>query len=544
MTRTVRAGLATLVLLGATSAAAVFLFAGDATAASAAPRAAHRPATGQYGDNYEEVTVVMRDNDYLPQTLTVDPGTVVKWTNEGRSKHNVIPDQASTGWKSPTIKPKKSFEQKLDKPGAYGYFCTFHGAPGKGMYGTLIVKNADGTIPPVKLPRSKHVASGKPRTIKVPQDVKKIQTAVDSAPPGSLILVSPGVYKEAVTVTTDRLVIRGLDRNKVILDGGYSLDNGVKVLGANGVAVENMTAQKFTKNGFFWTGVKGYRGSYLTATRTGDYGIYAFDATDGIFEHLYGSGSPDAAVYIGQCYPCNAVVRDAIGEYNGLGFSGTNAGGNLIIMNSVWRHNRAGIVPNSGDGEKNPPQHDAVVIGNLVYDNNNGKTPAIDAAILGQGNGILVAGGNDDLVTKNRVFDHDIAGIGIVPIPDKTVWLPNRNRVVDNVVSKSGEADLAWFGGTANCFGGNQFTSSKPSNIEAVLPCTGTAVPATDQLDLQKYLDASKPKSVDYTKAKTPKVPKQPGMKHAATAKARPATGIVIKVNLAAIKTPRAPSTG
>ena len=221
MTRTGRAGLAALVLLGATTAAAVSLFAGDGTAAPAAPRVAHRPATGQYGENYAEVTVVMKDNDYLPQTLTVDPGTVVKWTNEGRSKHNVIPDQASTGWKSPTIKPKKSFEQKLDKPGAYGYFCTFHGAPGKGMYGTLIVKNADGTIPPVKLARSKRVASGKPRTIKVPQDVKKIQTAVDSAPPGSLILVSPGVYKEAVTVTTDRLVIRGLDRNKVILDGGY-----------------------------------------------------------------------------------------------------------------------------------------------------------------------------------------------------------------------------------------------------------------------------------------------------------------------------------
>ncbi len=305
------------------------------------------------------------------------------------------------------------------------------------MYGTLIVKNADGTIPEVTLPRAKKAASGKPRTIKVPKDVKKIQTAVDKAPPGSLILVSPGVYREAVTVTTDRLVIRGLDRNKTILDGGYKLDNGIKVLGADGVAVENMTARKFTKNGFFWTGVKGYRGSYLTATRTGDYGIYAFDATDGIFEHLYGSGSPDAAVYIGQCYPCNAVVRDVLGEYNGLGFSGTNAGGNLIIMNSVWRHNRAGIVPNSGDGEANPPQHDAVVIGNLVYDNNNGTTPAIDAAILGQGNGILVAGGNDDLVTKNRVFDHDIAGIGIVPIPDKTVWLPNRNRVVDNVVSNS-----------------------------------------------------------------------------------------------------------
>ncbi len=53
------------------------------------------------------------------------------------------------------------------------------------------------------------------------------------------------------------------------------------MLGASGVAVENMTARNYTKNGFFWTGAKGYRGSYLTATRTGDYAIYAFDSVDG-----------------------------------------------------------------------------------------------------------------------------------------------------------------------------------------------------------------------------------------------------------------------
>jgi hypothetical protein len=332
----------------------------------------------------------------------------------------------------------------------------------------------------------------------------------------------------------------------VILDGGFKLDNGVKVLGANGVAVENMTARNFTKNGFFWTGVKGYRGSYLTSTRTGDYGIYAFDSVDGIFDHDYGSGSPDAGFYIGQCFPCNAIITDSLAEYNGLGYSGTNAGGNLIVTKSVWRYNRSGIVPNSGEGEKNPPQHDATIVGNLVYSNNNGKTPAIDAAILAQGNGILVAGGNNNLVRHNRVFDHDIAGIGIVPNPETTVWFSSTNRVVDNVVSNSHEADLAWFGGDGNCFADNRFTTSKPSNIEAVLPCSGTPVPATDSLDLQKYLDASKPNSVDYRKAKTPKPPKLAGMKNASGAKAKPAVGIVIKVDVNAVPTPRAPrsSTG
>jgi hypothetical protein len=409
------------------------------------------------------------------------------------------------------------------------------------MYGTLIVKNADGSLPPVDLdrPAVKKNDTGSKRTIEVPKDVRRIQSAVDRARPGDLILVSPGVYEEAVTVTTDRIVIRGLDRNTVILDGGFRLDNGIRVLEADGVAVENMTARRFTTNGFFWTGSTGYRGSYLTATRNGSYGTYAFDSTDGILEHIYGSGSPDAALYIGQCFPCNALVTGVLAEYNGLGYSGTNAGGNLIVTNSVWRRNRVGIVPNTLDSEANPPQHEATVVGNLVYDNNNDRTPAIDAAILGQSNGILVAGGNENLVRANRVYDHDIAGIGLVPIPDANVWFPNRNRVEDNVVSDSRIADLGWFGGEGNCFAGNTFTTSKPTNIEAVLPCAGTPVPATDQFDLSPYLDETKRESVDYRKAKTPKPPRLPGMKRPAKAKARPAVGIVVDVDVMAIPVPK-----
>ena len=53
-----------------------------------------------------------------------------------------------------------------------------------------------------------------------------------------------------------------------------------------------MTARNYTSNGFFWTGVDGYRGSYLTAYRNGDYGIYAFDSVNGLFEHSYAAGQP------------------------------------------------------------------------------------------------------------------------------------------------------------------------------------------------------------------------------------------------------------
>ena len=203
----------------------------------------------------------------------------------------------------------------------------------------------------------------------MPADHPTIQDAVDAAAAGDLILVSPGVYNEAVNVTTPELTIRGLDRNEVVLDGEFQLDNGIRVLGAGGVAVENMTARNYTFNGFFWTGVDGYRGSYLTAYRNGDYGLYAFDSVNGLFEHSYAAGSPDAGVYIGQCYPCDAVIDDVHAEYNGLGYSGTNAGGNLLIVNSRFNNNRAGIVPNSGSYELCYPQRETTIVGNVVYSN-------------------------------------------------------------------------------------------------------------------------------------------------------------------------------
>src|SRR5690606_8376156 len=163
--------------------------------------------------------------------------------------------------------------------------------------------------------------------------------------------------------------------------------NGIRVVGADGVAIENMTARNYTTNGFFWTGVEGYRGSYLTAYRNGDYGIYAFDSVGGLLEQSYASGSPDAGFYIGQCYPC-----DAVSDHNGLGYAGTNSGGALYIVNSTFRNNRAGIVPNSGSYELCYPGRETTIVGNRVYDNNQPDTPAIDVAFDAMGNGVLVAG--------------------------------------------------------------------------------------------------------------------------------------------------------
>ena len=417
-------------------------------------------------------------------------------------------------------------------------------------------------------------------TLRVPGDHDTIQAAVDAAQPGDLILIEPGVYEEAVNVTTDELTIRGLDRNEVILDGGFELDNGIRVTGAAGVAIENMTARNYTENGFFWTGVEGYRGSYLTTYRIGDYGIYAFDSVQGLLEHSYASGSPDAGFYIGQCFPCDAVIDDVVSEHNGLGYSGTNAGGDLYIVNSTFRFNRAGIVPNSGSYELCYPQRETTIVGNLVYDNNQPDTPAIGSALDAMGNGILAPGGVGNVIERNRVWDHDLTGIGLVPfpeedandvvpppadddqpceeakgeptadpadIPDTVLWNPRDNQVVDNVVEDSGRADIAVgsledVSGFGNCFSGNEHTTSAPNDLEALAPCEGEGSGgdwSAGAVDFGPFL-AEKPPSGDYQT--TPVPDDQENMPDAEEAPPRPATDVPDFPDVDAIEVPARPS--
>lgn len=147
------------------------------------------------------------------------------------------------------------------------------------------------------------------------------------------------------------------------------------IITADGVAVENLTARDALVNGIYWRGATGFRGSYLTAINNVDYGIYSFDSTDGVFEHSCASGSADSAYYVGQCRPCRIVLDEVVAEHSALGYSGTNAGGELYLVNSLWRLNGAGIVPNTLDSQRDPPSRNPSIIGNVVRDNGNPTCP-------------------------------------------------------------------------------------------------------------------------------------------------------------------------
>jgi hypothetical protein len=330
---------------------------------------------------------------------------------------------------------------------------------------------------------------------RVPGDHATIQAAVDAARPGDLVLVEAGEYREQVVVSTDDITVRGVDRNEVVLDGRHELLNGVSVV-SDGVAVENLTVRNFRQNGVIVNGgsadrppaegeggvygsgedvLDGYRIAYVTAANNGTYGVYAFAARNGLIDHVYASGSPDSGIYVGQCKPCNVVVRDSVAAFNAIGYYGTNASGGVYVVESEFRHNRLGMTPNSQRMELLAPQVETVLAGNLVVDNDEPGAPEITQGFFG--GGIAIGGGTRNVIMRNRVEGHDAFGIGLV---DLNEFAPMQNRVEGNVLSGNGidlyveidGDDLATYG---NCFAANDFTASLPDRIETVLPCDGGA---------------------------------------------------------------------
>jgi plastocyanin len=420
--------------------------------------------------------ISMIDNQFNAAVTRVPVGARVIFMNVGANPHNAV--AADSSWKT-ALEIKAGAEETVvfDQPGVYKYYCTFHGTrDGIGMAGVIVVGDVAYSPSPRGIIQPVATATGVTRH--VPKDYPTIQAAVDAANPGDLVLVEPGVYREEVTVTTPSLVIRGTDRNAVIIDGEFVRGNGIQVM-ADAVAIENMTARNARLNGFYWSNLTGFRGSWLTAYNNGDYGIYAFGAYDGVFEDSYASGSPDSGFYVGQCYPCRIVIRRVIAERNALGYSGTNSGGDMYVVSSIFRENRSGVVPASLDIELQAPQREMVIAANLVASNGNEDAPAWALPGITTGNGILIAGGLRNVVERNVIVDQTQYGVLVTPMLDKNFYPARDNIIRDNTVLRSGRADLALSGPIAggNCFSKNNSASSAPFVLTLLQRCAGLRVP-------------------------------------------------------------------
>ncbi|WP_231950801.1 right-handed parallel beta-helix repeat-containing protein [Allokutzneria albata] len=325
--------------------------------------------------------------------------------------------------------------------------------------------------------------------VRVPADAPTISQAVTAVREGGLVLVSPGVYRESVLIRTPRITLRGTDRNEVVIDGEVRRANGV-VVTAPGVTVQNLTVRDHTLNGVLVTGMSdeaggvargstgytrldtakfpplnGFHISHVTASNNALYGIYAFNSRSGVIEHSYASGSADSGIYVGQCKPCDIVVRGNVAERNAVGYEGTNASGGMYVLGNRFVGNRVGLTSNSDYLEALVPQEDATIVGNLVGYNAEPASPA--QADGGFGLGIGIAGGTRNHVAHNRVVGNPAAGLVLSSSEDLP---PIDNTISGNLLEDNG-FDFVYAAserarGRGNCLRENTLTTIRPAPSE------------------------------------------------------------------------------
>ncbi|MGH8980016.1 MAG: hypothetical protein ACRDWE_03200 [Acidimicrobiales bacterium] len=442
---------------------------------------------------------------------------------------------------------------------------------------------------------ARHDGKAVPRTLLVGTfhgrrgQYRTIQAAVNAAKPGDAILIGPGVYhteddlqhpptaKQAalgdfggVLITTPTLTVRGMNRNKVVLTGtkpgtpacdaaataqvlgptdptgGHYGNNGIVVFEANTVWIDNLTVCNYLNgsgaagNEIWWDGgsgtgkigMKGYWGSYLTATTTyyGNetvapaYGIFANSATGPAnWNHVYASNFDDSGMYVGACRRvCDVTISDAWMEYDALGYSGTNSGGQLVIEHSRFDHNQDGFDTNTQILSDPPPPQTGDCPGtkkskithtrscwvfehNVVEDNNDSHAPVAlggYAAAGPTGTGMTIAGGRHDTIMDNVFKGNGAWGILFVPFPDSDapftgvtcagsgghevsglgcVYDPEGDALAHNTFEHDGYwkntddgdyGQITLFGGEPqNCFAGNKAPDGEtPPTLETSQP--------------------------------------------------------------------------
>jgi plastocyanin len=79
-------------------------------------------------------TVEIRDFAFNPAELTVQPGTVVTWTNGDGETHTVESEDGT--FSSGDVDSGATFSFTFNEPGTFPYICSIHTS----MHGTIVVE--------------------------------------------------------------------------------------------------------------------------------------------------------------------------------------------------------------------------------------------------------------------------------------------------------------------------------------------------------------------------------------------------------------------
>ena len=306
---------------------------------------------------------------------------------------------------------------------------------------------------------------------------------------------------------------------------------------ANGIFLRNFMVEQGAFNDVDIVEVDGFRISHVIARYAQNYGVLSFTATHGLYDHDTGYGNGDSGLYPGSTMKgcstdgkinpnaygtCEKTgggsssieIRDSQSYGNTLGYSGT-AGNSTWVHNNKFFGNATGLTTDSfASGHPGMPEECFRWENNQIYSNNNNVftaerqdyckntpfekrkvtivCPQFQTAV---GTGVLIGGGNRDLLDHNYIYDNWRYGLYLLSVPASLRGdndpahqedTSNQNRLVNNVMGTSPDGkvmpngmEVEWDGsGQGNCFENNQTRSpSDPSSLPA---CPGwpTYLPA------------------------------------------------------------------
>src|SRR3954471_5421021 len=259
---------------------------------------------------------------------------------------------------------------------------------------------------------------------------------------------------------------------------GSKKDVALKADRADGFVLKDMTVRHAKEHDVYVLETDGYlldRDKFFYA---GEYGALMFTTDHGLTENCEGVGNGDSAVYPGGApetdddpapnppdardttfYPrarLNQEITRCDLHHNNMATSGTMGNGVHIDHNNFYG-NAAGIVTDSfyAGGHPGFPQSGAVFEKNNIYSNNfndYAKGSDVESAVgVPLGTGILIAGGNGDIVRDNHVWNNWRRGAMLLAVPDAISCPPGTqtctpanptstsfgNRYYDNVMGRA-----------------------------------------------------------------------------------------------------------
>jgi hypothetical protein len=224
---------------------------------------------------------------------------------------------------------------------------------------------------------------------------------------------------------------------------GHAKDVGIFVDQADGFVLRKVTVRHATEHDIYILESDGYRFDQFKTFYAGGYGVLTFVEDHGLMDNCEAAGNGDSGLYPGagaktsagrdtRYYPqfrYSQEIRNCDSHHNTGGYSGTNGNGTHIHHNNFY-DNALGFTTDvfTAPGHPGFPQQGDLIEDNKFYDNNfnpyvadSDVKPFIPAPV---GTGLWIAGGNDNILRRNRFYDNYRRGVMLFAAPDATVCGP------------------------------------------------------------------------------------------------------------------------